>query len=88
MSIDATAMKRALEALQTKGVYAIEFTADGQAVKVMGHPDNAFVASAFWLDPHTPNPPQFMIEYGGDSVPAVISQILFAINDQKKKRRR
>jgi hypothetical protein len=81
--VDTLKIKTGIRALQTKGIYCIEFMVDGIAVKVMGHPYNEFIASTFWLEPHLPDSKQYNITYGCNEEGAITAQILIAINDSK-----
>lgn len=43
---------KAIEALKTPAVFEVQFIVDGLAVRLVGHPSNAFPCSVIELDPH------------------------------------
>ncbi len=82
-SVTVSKIKVGIDALQTEGVFVVEFMVDGFAIKVIGHPYNEFIAGAFEIDSHMPFGSKHAIEYGSKEERSVIAQILEALGKKK-----
>ena len=82
-SVSVSKIKTGIEALQTEGVFVVEFMVDGFAIKVIGHPYNEFIAGAFVVDSHMPYSSKHVIEHGSKEERSVIAQILEVLRKKK-----